>query len=70
MEPKTSIVQVENTKNVIAGQITIINIYPKDIYGNSVTKITIDDLNKLNVEYEVNKNNKANINKIMYYYQR
>ncbi len=64
MEAKTSIAQVENTKNVIAGQITIINIYPKDIYGNSVTqKMTIDDLNKINVEYEVNKNNKANINK-------
>ena len=63
MVPETSFAQVEKTKNVKAGDVTTINIYPKDVYGNSVTKITKDDLDKLNVVYEVNKDNKASITK-------
>ena len=56
--------EIEKTKDVVAGDISKLIIYPKDIYGNNVTNLTKDDLDKFNVDYEVNKVNKVDISKL------
>ena len=61
INPEESYAEVEKTEGVIAGDITKLTIYPKDIYGNNVTNVTSEDLEKFLVDYEVNKDNKNDI---------
>ena len=63
VDPDKSYAEIEKTKNVVAGDISKLIIYPKDMYGNNVTNLTKDDLDKFNVDYEVNKDNKVDISK-------
>ena len=56
-----SYAEVEKTEGVTAGDITKLTIYPKDIYGNDVTNVTSEDLEKFIVDYEVNKDTKKDI---------
>ena len=61
ISPEKSYAEVVKTEGVIAGEITKLNIYPKDIYGNDVTNVTAEDLEQFDVDYEVNKDNKVDI---------
>ena len=63
ISPENSYAEVDKTEGVIAGDITKLNIYPKDIYGNDVTNVTSEDLKKFDVDYEVNKDSKFDISK-------
>ena len=64
VDPDKSYAEIEKTKDVVAGDISKLIIYPKDIYGNNVTNLTKDDLDKFDVDYEVNKVNKVDISKL------
>ena len=61
IDPERSYAEIEKTKGVRAGDITKLNIYPKDMFGNDVTNVTDDDLKKFYVDYEVNKEDKTDI---------
>ena len=61
ISPEQSYAEVVKNEGVIAGEITKLNIYPKDIYGNDVTNVTAEDLEQFDVDYEVNKDNKVDI---------
>ena len=61
IDPDQSYAEIEKTEGVKAGDITKLKIYPKDVYGNNVTNMTKDDLEKFNVDYEINKDNKVDI---------
>ena len=61
ISPENSYAEIEKTEDVTAGDITKLTIYPKDIYGNNVTNVTSEDLEKFNVDYEINKDNKKDI---------
>ena len=61
IDPDKSFAQVEKTENVIAGDINKITIYPRDVYENIVTNVTSTDLEKFDVDYEINKDYKKDI---------
>jgi len=63
IDPEHSYAEVVKTDNVRAGDITTVNVYPKDIFGNDVTNVTTEDLSKFDVDYEINKENKTDISK-------
>ena len=63
IDPEHSYAEVEKTEGVKAGDITTVNIYPKDLFGNDVTNVTTEDLSKFDVDYEVDKENKVDISK-------
>ena len=61
IDPEQSYAEIEKTVGVRAGDITKLNIYPKDMFGNNVTNVTDEDLKKFDVDYEVNKKDKTDI---------
>ena len=63
ISPEKSFAEVENTKNIIAGGITTVRVYPKDVYGNNITKVTKEDLDQFYVVYGVNKGSSVDISK-------
>ena len=61
IDPDTSFAKIEKTEGVKAGDITKLTIYPRDIYDNEVTNATQDDLDKFDVDYEVDKDYKKDV---------
>ena len=61
IEPDKSYAVIVKKENVIAGDNSLLIIYPKDIYGNNATNVTKEDLDKFNVDYEINKESKVDI---------
>ena len=61
IDPDKSYAKIEKTEGVIAGDTSKLIIYPRDIYENIVTNSTKEDLDKFNVDYEVDKDYKRDI---------
>ena len=61
IDPDTSWAQIEKTDNVVAGDDTVLTVYPRDMYDNNVTNATIDDLNRFDIDYKVNDDFKQDI---------
>ena len=58
-----SYAQVTKTENIIAGEINTINIYPKDKYGNDITSLISDDVDKFDVQYSIGGDSSIAISK-------
>jgi hypothetical protein len=49
------------TDNVVDGDDIVLTVYPRDIYDNNATNATLDDLNRLDIDYKVNHDLKKDI---------
>ena len=63
IEAEHSYAQLEKTEGVKAGDQSILDVYPRDVYDNIVTNVTSNELSKFEVNYEVNKETKTEVTK-------
>ena len=57
----TSYAVISKDKGVIAGDLSTLNIYPKDKYSNDISSLTKKDLTNFEVQYNVNGGSFVNI---------
>jgi len=63
IDSSTTYAEVTKYEGVIAGEISIINIYPKDKYGNDVTIFSESDISNFEVYYGVNEDTIITVSK-------
>ena len=61
IDSETSYAQIVDNKGVIAGDISTLNIYPKDKYGNDVSSIIQTDLSDFEAHYNVDGSSSVTI---------
>ena len=61
IDPRYTYAEVVKYQDVIAGDITTINIYPKDINKNNVSSISEDDLTNFEVFYNIDEDSSVTI---------